>query len=114
MDREVDVVATLISYDDQGWLDHYEDGSYASYKISVLIIREPAQYAGNGLMISHAESPAIDSYWRNIDGIIQFRIADDLLRMSANAAAMVGENFIDIVNVKEAPPDATSEQLTDR
>ena len=97
MTTKIEVVVSLVKYDDQYYRFHHTDGSVDFHKISAFRIVDPIEYSGRYLNIRHAVSPEPDSIWRNEGAVLRLRLLKSDLEFVADAIGSLGVQLVEVV-----------------
>lgn len=70
----VQVVARVVKFEPRGLHDFYEDGSFAFFDVTDLIVEEPASLKGKTLSLVHPASPPPDDLLRTVGQWVEVEV----------------------------------------
>ena len=74
------IIARVIQYTPSAMHDYFDDGSFAAYDATRVCILHPHELAGRTLDFYHQEPAELNSPWRARNKILQFEIAEHVLK----------------------------------
>ena len=78
----IPIQGTISQYVPHAMRDHFDDGSFASFALSEILIAAQVEGVPDKLKIYHDESVEVPACWQGIGKTVAFSIAKEDLKMS--------------------------------